>query len=201
MVDLPGLEVDVQEARAWVRYHLEGMSALLEQVSARLDDFGSARLLVSPEEVAELGLVDLTLNSTGRQVSQAESDELARAALVALGRRGARTFLVEDELGRRSDGPRLTDDVFFVGEAVLRSEPLEDDCTAAAGLLRRGSSGYPCDALVCTGTQDRLGLHPGADLTEDAVAQAAASVTAVLTSVWDDETYVLLVDGRPGAPD
>ena len=45
-------------------------------------------------------------------------------------------FLVEDELGRRSDGPRLTDDVFFVGEAVLRSEPLTDDCTVAAGLLR-----------------------------------------------------------------
>ena len=201
MVDLPGLEVDVQEARAWVRYHLEGMSALLEQVSARLDDFGSARLLVLPEEVAELGIEDLTLNHTGRMLSQADSDELVRTALVALARRGARTFLVEDELAVRSDPRGHTDDVFFVGEAVLRSEPVHGDGAAAAGLLRRGSSGYPCDALVCAETQDRLGLHHGADLTEEAVARVAASVTAVLTSVWDDETYVLLFDARPGAPD
>ena len=200
MVDLPGLEVDVEEARAWVRYHFEGMSALLEQVSARLDDLGAARLLVSPEQVAERGLVDLTLDHTGRLVSQGESEELARAALVALSRRGARTFLVEDELGRRSDPVRLTDDAFFIGEAVLRSEPLHGDCATAAELLRRGSSGYPCDALVSTETQDRLGLHHGADLAEGSVARLAASVTAVLTSVWDDETYVLLCDDRDGPP-
>ncbi|GAB2580629.1 hypothetical protein GCM10009593_19360 [Microlunatus antarcticus] len=45
---------------------------------------------------------------------------------------------------------------------------------------------------MCTGSEESLGLSVGADLSDGIVRRVVDSVTGLLTSVWDDESYVVL---------
>ena len=180
---VPGRHVDADAARSWIRYHFDGMSVVLERVAAAAGDLDSAHVLVD-----EAFSGDVTLDNTGRGLDQ-DSQELVRATFSHMYARGARTLVVEDEAARRSDDLR---DAFYVHDSVLRSVALDDDSRAAADLLLTGSLGYPRNALVCSETEADLGLVAGISLSDDVVTLVARSTVAAVTSVWDDETYLVV---------
>ena len=83
-------------------------------------------------------------------------------------------------------------DVAFVGERVLRWVDLSLHPDGAARLLRTGATGYPLNAVVCMNSPDALGLAAGKVLTEIEISSLAAAACAVITSVYDAETYLVL---------
>ena len=50
-------------------------------------------------------------------------------------------------------------------------------------LLRVGSLGYPCNALVCIETEGALALGDGTHRSDDTVARIVDGMTGLLTSV------------------
>ena len=180
----PGQEVGSDAAKAWVRHQFADMSVLLAHIVKRLDSFSRSRVLVTADDAE-----GLALDNTGHRFRRRVSCELAREFLSAMYLMGARTLIVEDELARKTDP---LEDAFYLGGAVLRSVSIDEDAASAVRLLRYGSGGYPCNALVCTMSKESLGLNDGADLPDDVVMRVVESVTGLLTSVWDDESYVVL---------
>ena len=180
-----GRPVELETARAWINHQYSGMSEVLERVaSTALGRFDTARVLVPDDYEGEL-----TPNNTGRWVSQEDSDELAGRIFGYLRALGAQTLIVQDELSSRDLNP---EGAFYVDEAVFRSVALTEDVQQGVDLLRTGSMGYPCDAIICSRSQADLQLVVGTTLPESVMLDVVSSTVAALASVWDDESYVVM---------
>jgi hypothetical protein len=88
---------------------------------------------------------------TGGLVSPADADRAVEEVLVAFGEEGGRCLVVEDDLARRGDPyvMALPFQTCFAGDRIVRwiefSSP--NGTRSAAGLIRKGASGYPRNAL------------------------------------------------------
>jgi len=145
-------------------------------------------LLVEPTLAPQVKPV---LDDNGRGLPSSEADEVARRLLDSAASAGKVTLIVEDDLARRGD-PRV-ERATFVGDRVLRWEEVADDASNAATLLRKGSSGYPLNAYLCSGVAADLGLAPEADLSPDLQGRLAEAVVGVIVSVWDAEAFVAVL--------
>lgn len=178
----------------WARGSLAQGSDLALRVSSRLAEFTVA-LVVAPPTVA---LDPAILDDHGRGFRTSDVDRLAARMLDSLHEAGAKTLVVEDDLARRGD-PRLPSDIALVGERVLRWIDLSLGSEVAARLLRTGASGYPLNAVVCMLPAEELALTPGRVLTDDETLRLASTARAVITSVYDAETYLILTSAKLAA--
>lgn len=103
---------------------------------------------------------------------------------------GGHLVVVEDDLARRGD-PHL-EGVAFVGDRAIRWLELGEDPSLVAQLVRTGGSGYPLNAFVCGSGAGDLGLISDRVLSTEAVSVVARSVTTIISSAFDAESYVLL---------
>jgi hypothetical protein len=180
-----GLMVETERALDWVRGSLAQGSGLATFVRANLATLTVAVLLVEPARAAQ---VEPGLDDNGRGLRSSEADDVARRLLASAASTGKLTLIVEDDLGRRGD-PRV-ERAAFVGDRVLRWEEVGDDVSSAATLLRKGSSGYPLNAYLCSGAAADLGLAPEVELSRVLQQRLAETVIGVIVSVWDAEAFV-----------
>ncbi len=143
--------------------------------------------------VPQLGFDDV-----GRGLGVEKSRQVAVSELAGLVG-SDRHLIVEDDLGRRGD-PGLGPEVLLVGDRVARVFRLgssEDVVRAVDGLLR-GASGYPTNAFIVEdggmGLPD-TGSSP-IELTSSRVQELATGVVAVVVSVFDSETYLMVPHAR-----
>jgi hypothetical protein len=184
-----GYSVELPDAVAWSRDSLdrgtgEFGSMLCDMLTARLDSFTAARLLVA----SEWSFLAHDLSASGYQIEG--SAEVAVAALGELRQLGARTLVVESDMENRND-PGLAPAKAFLGERVERWVDLVDSHGAASSLLRTAS--WPLNAFVSHKSPGELGLSMGADLTEEFASELADSTVALINQVFDDEAYLILL--------
>lgn len=154
-------------------------------VTTRLPDL-PVGIVIGPPSTGQQALDDL-----GRGMRSVDADAIVQQAVESMARAGAGTLVVEDDLARRGDSG-LPVDVAFVGDRVLRWAALNDEPAVAARLLRTGSSGYPLNAFVCRPDPADLPLVAGTALNELDIAVLAEATCAVITAVYDAESFVIL---------
>ncbi len=194
MIERIGVFVEPAHAWEWVGESLARGTPLALLAAERLAGASfSARLLV-PQEAEPLcdGLDDY-----GRRISTRASDLVAADLFRVLNRSGATTLLVEDEFAERGDPDiDIGTNISFIRDRIVHWTGLEDP---AAGplLMRRASSGYPTNALVCRGAPAELGLEHEHDLDEADLRLIVEAMRAVVVSVYDAEAFVALVLSAP----
>lgn len=189
MRETVGSPVSAELGADWVRGSLAQGSGMAELMTRRLGKLGSA-VLLSPSAPGAAPIT--SLDDLGRGIRPSDADQIARRLLQSFGAAGVKTLVVEDDLARRGD-PGVGLDVAFVGDRVVRWADLGAGAEAAAVLLRAGASGYPLNAFACWPPPAELGLKVGAPLTESQQAALVESTCAVITSVYDAETYLVLM--------
>lgn len=184
-----GSPVSVELGAGWVRGSLAQGSGMAELMTRRLDKLGSA-VLLSP---SVQGAAPVTsLDDLGRGIRSSDADQIAQRLLESFAAAGVRTLVVEDDLARRGD-PGVGLDVAFVGDRVVRWADLGVGADVAVQLLRAGASGYPLNAFACWPPSAELGLEAGVPLGERQQAALVESTCAVITAVYDAETYLVLM--------
>ena len=183
------LEIEFVQARNWVQHSLCDGSELAQLIATKLDQFTSAQLMISPD----WGIHDLTnLDDTGRGISIAASNVVVDFALDALIRSGAKTLIVEDDLHRPGDQHFPSRGVMIADRVIQWTHLDTGDIDAAVQLLRTAGSGYPTNAYVSDLAPSHLGLlHKQLNLNH--IETLADSVTGIFASVYDAETFVLLL--------
>lgn len=183
------LEIELVPARNWVHHSLCDGSELAQLIGTKLDQFTSARLMVSPD----WGLDILTnLDNTGRGINTAASDGVVGFALDALIQSGAKTLIVEDDLNRPGD-PHFPPKGVMVADRVIQWVHLDmEDSDAAVQLLRTAGSGYPTNAYLSDLAPPQLGLLQE-QLNPKDMEILTSSVVGIFVSVYDAETFVLLL--------
>jgi len=175
--------VDFDRAADWVRDSLAQGSEFSIRVARRLSDLPQAIVIGPPLGDSQV------LDGHGRGISQVDADVVLDRVVDALALTGVKTLVVEDDLARRGD-PSLHGQVAFVGGRVLRWADLSR--AKASRLVRTGASGYPLNAFVCRADAISLSLTPERELSEADAVALAHSVCAVVTSVYDAESFVIL---------
>jgi hypothetical protein len=158
-------------------------------MTRRLAGLKSARLL-APQMPGVASMA--SLDDHGRGIRSIDADQIAERVFESFTEVGVRTLVVEDDLARWGDRG-LGANVAFVGDRVIRWIDLEVGAVAAARLLRSGSSGYPLNAFASWLAPVELGLEAGKTLDESQQAALVDSTCAVITSVYDAESYLLLM--------
>ncbi len=180
---------DLESARKWFQASLEEGSGLAHASLPMIRKLGRSYIL-DPRTTEDYNVP--LIDNVGRGIRSSDADQSAGALIELLGSLGARTLIVEDDLQRKQD-PESALNVTFVGDRVLRWEILTEDPSKISGLLRRGSSGYPLNAYVCTSSPQDLGLAPHATIDAAGVATIVASICAFFASIYDAETYIVLM--------
>lgn len=189
MREILGSPVSAKLGADWTRGSLAQGSDLAASMTRRLAEFASARLLIPPVP----GAAPVTsLDDHGRGTRSSDADQIAQRLLGSFAAAGVRTLVVEDDLARRGD-PGVGLDVAFIGDRVVRWADLGVGANAAVQLLRAGASGYPLNAFACWRPSAELGLKAGVILGESQQAALVDSTSAVITSVYDAETYLVLM--------
>ncbi|UQX88702.1 hypothetical protein M6D93_01560 [Jatrophihabitans telluris] len=183
--------IDPGAAADWVRGSLAHGSDLSMLITTRLPDL-SMGIVIGPPSTGLQALDDF-----GRGIRSGDADAVVQGAVESMARAGAGTLVVEDDLARRGDAG-LAVDVAFVGDRVVRWTPLNEPAVAVR-LLRTGSSGYPLNAFVCLPAPTDLPLGAGYVLNESDIAVLAEKVCAVITSVYDAESFVILARANLGS--
>jgi hypothetical protein len=182
-----GAPVDAAAARRWVQRSLAQGALLSHDIAAEIDRFIVATLLAPPRY--DGGVLD----DVGRGIPGAEADATALAYLTT---RFPVTgcLLVEDDLALPGD-PSLRDQpgrYSVVDGRILRWADLDAPAELLAWTLRAGSSRFPLNAFVLPMSASQVGLMPGAEIGDAALAAIARQVVAVIVSVFDAEAYVAL---------
>ncbi|NJI58284.1 hypothetical protein HCX50_02445 [Microbacterium oxydans] len=100
-------------------------------------------------------------------------------------------LIVDDDLSRRGDAG--LDGVSFVDDRVIRWEGLQSPPEDLTRLIRRGASGYPLNAFT-SGNRQGHTLRPSVgSLSDSDVLLLASEVQVVIHSVYDAESFLLLV--------
>lgn len=172
----------------WIRNSLAQGAGLATLMVQRLGKLQAAWLL-APARSSEPGTV---LDDHGRGIRTTDADLIAERLFAAFVEAGATTLVVEDDLARRGD-PALGSDVVFIDDHVVRWADLRAGAAAAVRLLRTGASGYPLNAFVCYPAAVELGLETGKTLDASRQAALVDSACAVIVSVYDAETYIVLM--------
>lgn len=182
-----GIPVDPAAAWEWVRECLTQGTSLALLAAERLAATSfSARLLVPPD--AEV-LGDV-FDDVGRSISAQAANQVAADFLQDLSTSEATTLLVEDELARRGArdiGTRIS----FIDDRILHWTAV--DSPSGSLLMRRASSGYPMNALVCRGRPDALGLEHQRQLEELDLRVIVSAMRAVVVTVYDAEAFLALI--------
>lgn len=186
------VDVDADRARNWLRESLAGGHELSAAVlgSSRFD---AGEFLVLLPTGGDLGPVPAF--AEGGVVSS----DLANAALAGiledLMRQGAASVVVEDDVGRRGDPAidKRKAPSAFMGDRVICWSELDwpGSGTVAVETIAEAASGYPRNAFVLSETAADLGVSAGRSLPADFAARAAASLTAVVVSAFDDESFLI----------
>ena len=189
MREIIGSPVTTELGADWTRGSLAQGSDLAASMTRRLVEFASARLLIPLVP----GAAPVTsLDDHGRGNRSSDADQIARRLFESFAAAGVRTLVVEDDLARRGD-PGVGLDVAFVGDRVVRWANIGVGVDAAVQLLRAGASGYPLNAFACWPPSTELGLKAGVILGESRQTALVDSTSAVITSVYDAETYLVLM--------
>ncbi|GAA4489684.1 hypothetical protein [Microbacterium panaciterrae] len=181
--------VDPDAAAAWARASLSQGSAVSSALVRRLEEMDAAAVLTREQ------FTDSTLDNRSRGLSAGESDQTASEVLIAMASTGVTTLIVEDEFARTSDSG-LIGDLAFVEDRVLRWAALSASDDAGIRLLHV-SSGFPLNAFVCRGTPEELGLSRRGLVDEHVRNVVVDAVVAILVSVYDGESYLLLTSSAP----
>lgn len=147
-------------------------------------DFRVARVIASLDDLRP-GLDDF-----GRHIRRSDADAVLATAIQTMASNGGHLVIVEDDLARRGD-PHL-EGVAYVGDRAIRWLELGEGPSLVAQLVRTGGSGYPLNAFVCGSGAGDLGLISDRVLSTEAVSVVARSVTTIISSAFDAESYVLL---------
>lgn len=177
--------MNVDLAADWARGSLAQGSELARLMTRRLPDLSGA-FVVAPE-----GLGPVVLDDVGRGIGSRDADAAVQRVLVSMIAAGATTLVVEDDLARRGDAA-IPAEAVFVGDRVLHWMALDSRAAGAARLLRTGSSGYPLNAVICRLAPGRLHLLAGRELGADDVSKVADGACALITAVFDAESYLVL---------
>jgi hypothetical protein len=160
-------------------------------MARRLSDLSEAVV------IAPLQTGSVTLDDLGHGIRSVDADALVEQVVDSMSRGGAGTLVVEDDLARQGDAA-LPVDVAYVGDRVLRWAALTPGDRLGWRLLRTGSSGYPLNAFVCRSGPADLPLSPGRELSESDTAALADTACAVITSVYDAESFLVLGEAGLG---
>lgn len=129
----------------------------------------------------------------GRGIKSANADEEMRIFLVeAKNTIKANLLIVENELARRGD-PNLLRPFVLIGDRVANWTVLDDEAGSAIDLMRRASSGYPLNALLCSFPEGSNELIGQCEIEYDHIPHIVQSVKAIIVNVFDAETYLILL--------
>ena len=187
------IPAEPDEASSWIGASLAQGSALALGVAQRLSEFNTAWIVAS--EMPGSGPVEI--DDQARGIRTADADTAMQWLLALCLDAGLRTLIVEDDLARRGDRQRpLPFYSAFLGDRVLRWVDLAETSDGAIHLLRSGASGYPLNAYLCV----EPGVMPTAEgtaiLTAADVPRLVTATCAVIASVYDAETYVVLMNSE-----
>ena len=178
-----GVELGVD----WVRDSLAQGSGMAELLTRGLGRFSSA-VLLSPSATGAPPVT--SLDHHGRGIRSSDADQIAERLLESFAAAGVLTLVVEDDMQRRGD-PAVGLDAAFVGDRVVRWADLGVGAASAVHHLR--ASAYPLNAFACWASSAELGLEAGVSLGESQQAALVGSTCAVMTAVYDAETYLVLM--------
>ncbi|HTZ43213.1 MAG TPA: hypothetical protein VMB79_05070 [Jatrophihabitans sp.] len=182
------MTADIAAASAWARESLADGSELAMLVRDRLAEFSTA-LVIAP---ALSPSMSISIDDRGRGMHTSDVDLALRPLLESFRQAGARTLIVEDDLARCGD-PRLPAKVVYAGDRVLRWCDFIPGAQDPVRLLRTGASGYPLNAIISSADAGALDLTPGRTLSYENLRRVSAAGGAVITSVYDAESYLILV--------
>ena len=189
-----GFRVDRDSARLWVVASLNrghAVSRLLPQrVAARP---GDATLLA--ERDPQPGAVRTYRYRHGLNFSA--RDAAVAAFITDRTTSGEWTLVIEEDI-LQPDDCDLGEAVMYWRDRVLRWVDLSSTrCTDPAAELRRGASGYPLNAFLCSGSPTQLRLRNNAEASDELCDELAAGTAAVIVSAYDDHAYLAWEFGRP----
>lgn len=180
--------VPLADATAWVEEGLADGGALAAALAGNLDPLTDFFVLVPAH-------ADVTWHpreASGYRMTRS-AIELGLARMLRSAEAcGARTIIVEDELGRRGD-PVLTTSaaaafgVRYMGDRVVRSQPIRADLSAAIRIIRTGSSGYPLNGFLT-----EFELPDSDELALPQLDGVLRKLVGILVSAFDAETYAVL---------
>lgn len=188
--------VSTDSAIGWVRNSLERGGPFSEEVLQIWRPGPLAALFTEEASVATVQRLDF--DDVGRGLRTEESRQIAVLELAGLVGPGC-YLIVEDDLGRRGD-PSLGPGVLLVDDRVARAFRLarHEDVDGAAEGLFRGASGNPTNAFIVESSSAVLseeGSIPR-ELSPSQVGELLAGVVAVVVSVFDAETYLMVLRGE-----
>ncbi|WP_344013227.1 hypothetical protein [Microbacterium natoriense] len=189
MIGVRSRNAGLSPAQAWSRASLEQGSALAEFVSQRLPTATSAFAIVSDADMTPV------LDDHSRSIDHHVVDHLLGEHLHHQASTGAAVLVVEDDLAREGD-PGLAD-VVFVEDRVIRWRELQREPSQLVRLIRRGASGYPLNAYVCDEAARTILRRADRSLTVEGAASLASTVRAVIHSIYDAESYLVISLGMP----
>lgn len=170
----------------WSRESLDQGSPLSIQVLKTLESADVQAYAILPQGEAGMSLDDF--KSSARI---GDANLVLKTILSELSSRLVGVLIVDDDLARRGD-PGL-DDASFVGDRVVRWADLHSPPEGLTRLIRRGASGYPLNAFVCESEYGHSVKIASGTLSEQRVASLANGVRLVIHSIFDAESFLILV--------
>jgi hypothetical protein len=185
------IELADSDARRGFEWSLGAGQAVSAAVLARaMPDGRGARLWASKEVPPER----VRAFEQGGVAGEAEATAWLVDEMDGMAARGARCLVVEDWLARPSDpGLRSSEiPVAFLGESVFAwCELPSASGPALPTMVIRAGGAYPTNAFVVSASASELGLSDGQEVPADFPQAVAASVMAVVVSIYDAETYLV----------
>ncbi|WP_223622727.1 hypothetical protein [Microbacterium sp. EST19A] len=170
----------------WSRESLDLGSRFSRQVAARFEGEQVRAYAILPRDRESIDVADF---SHSAQIG--EADLLLGRFLQSLAAAFDGILVVDDDLARRGD-PRL-EGVSYVDDRVIRWVDLQSAPGDLTRLVRTGASGYPLNAFVCANTGGHAFHPPAGPLSEPDVVLLAGEVRMVIHSIFDTESFLLLV--------
>lgn len=170
----------------WSTESLDQGSRVSRRVLSRLDREALHAYAIVPE-----GRVSLEASPFSQSARLGDADSVLPRIFRGLPAVSDGILIVDDDLSRRGD-PGL-DGVSFVDDRVIRWEGLQSPSQDLTRLIRRGASGYPLNAFI-SGNRQGQTLRPSVgSLSDSDVLLLASEVQVVIHSIYDAESFLLLV--------
>lgn len=185
------IEVNREKARSWTEQWLNAGHAVSAAVlSIAPFHSGIFRTFIG-DEVAKEGLPNF---ESGWAVNVGEARRWLAETLDEQALRGAKCLIVEDDLSRPTDPALLRSDIpsAFIGDRVVSwCDVNPQNGAAAVDRVMYVGSGYPRNAFVVNKSAAELGLIDRQQVSAEFAQQVAASLLAVIVSIFDAESYLV----------
>lgn len=190
------VEAPAEEAQSWLRYSLEqGFDVSAAVLDAGFIDRGRGVAIVSDEfqrTPYEFSHGDVLGTTASREYL---------GHLLVKGELGpADAVLIEDDVMRKGDPwiAKIEPPSAFIGDRVLHWADLGKGIDSVLEVIHRGAFGYPLNAFLVTKSSTDLGLVDGKEAPEPLAQKVVSSLTAVIVSAFDNESFLIWLPDSSG---